>query len=221
MLATEAAIRGLEARSGSPTAEAVQVIVDRSRDLFVHTAEPRGLYQAIELEEFHELYRGEGGNESDTPLEHIIDEAVALALFTVTLGGAISDRITALFEGGELAEGYVLDQVASFAADELAAMAGRRFESSSKHDDLVVLPYSPGYCGWHVSGQRALFVSLHPEEIGVTINDSCLMHPLKSVSGVLVLAPVEAHSFSPAFPCCATCTTLDCQDRIASLRSQS
>ena len=220
-MATEESIRRLEARNDPSTAEAVQTIIGRSRDLFIQQAEPRGLYQSIDMEAFHSIYLGEGDNESDTPLEHVVDEAVSLALFAVTLGGDISDRITALFEGGELAEGYILDQVASFAADELASTAGRRFESSSKHDDLAVLPYSPGYCGWHVTGQRALFASLHPEEIGVTINDSCLMHPIKSVSGVLVLAPVEAHSFNPGFPCCSTCTTLDCQDRIASLRSGS
>jgi cobalamin-dependent methionine synthase I len=146
---------------------------------------------------------------------------VSLALFAVTLGEGISNHIDSLFASGELAEGYILDQVASFAADELAQIAGRRFEADRGVDDQRVLPYSPGYCGWHVSGQRALFDHLQPEEIGITINDSCLMHPIKSVSGVLVLAPIEAHSFSPAFPCCATCTTLECQDRIASLRSQS
>jgi hypothetical protein len=72
-----------------------------------------------------------------------------------------------------------------------------------------------------VSGQEALFARLRPDEIGISLNDSCLMHPIKSVSGVLVLAPPEAHDFSPAFPCCTNCTTLDCQERVASLLSRS
>jgi hypothetical protein len=81
----------------------------------------------------------------------------------------------------------------------------------------AVLPYSPGYCGWNVTGQRALFAHLDPHELGITLNESCLMHPVKLVSGVLVLAPIEAHDFNPAFPCCATCITLDCQERAATL----
>jgi hypothetical protein len=199
----------------------VQSIIDRSRDTFVKRARPRGLYQLLPAEEFDQVYRGEDDNDEDTPLEHVVEDAVSLALFAVTLGEEISDRISALFNAGELAEGYILDQVASFAADELASIAGRRFQGDNPRDGLAVLPYSPGYCGWHVSGQRALFAHLRPDEIGISLNESCLMHPIKSVSGVLVLAPIEAHDFSPAFPCCATCTTLNCQERIASLRSRS
>jgi hypothetical protein len=70
-----------------------------------------------------------------------------------------------------------------------------------------------------VTGQRALFAHLEPGELRMTLNDSCLMHPVKSVSGVMVLAPIEAHEFNPAFPCCATCITLDCQQRAAALRN--
>lgn len=218
-MATDATIRGLEARSGSPAVAAVQSIIDRSREVFIEDAQPRGLYKSLVINDFNQIYRGRGDNDDDTPLEHVVDEAVSLALFAVTLGARISDRISALFDAGELAEGYILDQVASFAAEELADIAARRYQTDSAHSDLAVLPYSPGYCGWHVSGQQALFAHLQPDEIEISLNDSCLMQPTKSVSGVLVLAPVDAHDFSPAFPCCATCTTLACQERAASLRN--
>ena len=220
-MATDAAVRGLEAGDGSPAVAAVQSIIDLSREVFADGAEPRGLYQSLAVADFDQIYRGRGDNDDDTPLEHVVDEAVSLALFAVTLGDQISERISALFDTGELAEGYILDQVASFAAEELADVAARRFQTRSERSDLAVLPYSPGYCGWHVSGQEALFARLRPDEIGISLNDSCLMHPTKSVSGVLVLAPVEAHEFSPAFPCCVTCTTLACQERAASLLSGS
>jgi hypothetical protein len=218
-MATDAAIRGLEARDGSPAVAVVQSIIDRSREVFIDGADPRGLYQSLAVADFDQIYRGQGNNDDDTPLEHVVDEAVSLALFAVTLGDKISERISALFDTGELADGYILDQVASFAADELAQIAGRRFQTDCARDDMAVLPYSPGYCGWHVSGQQTLFAHLRPDEIGISLNESSLMNPIKSVSGVLVLAPVEAHNFSPSFPCCATCTTLDCQDRAASLRN--
>jgi hypothetical protein len=220
-MATDAAVRGLEARDGSPSAATVQTIIDQSREVFNDTARPKGLYETVAVTDFDLIYRGRGDNDGDTPLEHVIDEAVSLALFAVTLGDTISGHISKLFDAGELAEGYVLDHVASFAADEMADIAARRFQTDSSRSDLAVLPYSPGYCGWHVSGQKALFARLRPDEIGISLNDSCLMHPVKSVSGVLVQAPMEAHDFSPAFPCCATCTTLACQERIASLRSRS
>ena len=75
----------------------------------------------------------------------------------------------------------------------------------------AVLAYSPGHRGWHVSGQRALFAALSPEEIGITLNSSCLMQPLKSVSGVLVAGHPDVHDFDDDFPFCSECSTRDCR----------
>jgi len=200
-------------------ADRVRGLIEGTGKAFLDSARPQGVWQRISAADFATLYRGEGGNDPDTPLDLVLEDAVSLALFAVTVGEAASKRISRLFDAGEMAEGYIFDQVASFAADEMAQIATRRFEVVEKHrTGHAALPYSPGYCGWNVSGQRALFAALKPEEIGITLNDSCLMSPIKSVSGVLVLAPVEAHSFSPAFSCCATCTTLACQERAAGLR---
>lgn len=46
--------------------------------------------------------------------------------------------------------------------------------------------YSPGYCGWHVSQQPLLF-GLFPDRhpCGVSLTESCLMVPIKSVSGII------------------------------------
>lgn len=211
-------VDSLQPGSDSPAAPQVRLLIDQARKVFAESARPRGVYQKITLAGFEQVYRGEGENEENTPVELVIEEAVDLALFAVTIGGEVSQRIEDYFAAGDAADGYILDQVASFAADELAEIAGHRFRASEAgNGSMAVLPYSPGYCGWHVSGQRALFARLEPSEIGITLNQSCLMQPLKSVSGVLVLAPVAAHSFSPSFPCCSSCTTLACQDRIATI----
>lgn len=45
--------------------------------------------------------------------------------------------------------------------------------------------YSPGYCEWHVGGQRSLFSLLDDNRTGVTLTESCLMQPIKSVSGII------------------------------------
>ncbi len=108
----------------------------------------------------------------------------------MTLGPAVSDRVTALFDAGELAEGYILDQVASFAADELAQIAGHRFHADSASAGSGRPAVQPGLLWVARFGPGALFATLRPDEIGISLNDSCLMHPIKSVSGVLVLAPV-------------------------------
>ncbi|MCK4414710.1 MAG: hypothetical protein KAY32_14345 [Candidatus Eisenbacteria sp.] len=79
---------------------------------------------------------------------------------------------------------------------------------------LACLRYSPGYCGWNISGQRALFAALKPERIGITLRPSMLMEPLKSVSGVVVGGRPEIHRFADRYPFCADCRTHGCRERI-------
>jgi hypothetical protein len=116
----------------------------------------------------------------------------------------------------------MLDAVASAAADGLAARLADRFQESSGHGstgDRATLGYSPGYCGWHVSAQRALFAYLGAGAIGVSLNDSCLMLPLKSVSGVLAAGPSDIHRFTPAWAFCADCRNRTCLVRMRHLPS--
>ncbi len=81
----------------------------------------------------------------------------------------------------------------------------------------AVLPYSPGYCGWDLSGQRQLFAQLQPDAIGISLNDSCLMQPMKSVSGVFVAGEGEIHEFVNEYDFCSLCTTMACRRRLKSL----
>jgi len=215
------AITGLEPRNDSPVAAQVRSLIDEARTLFVDAARPRGVYQTIGRGDFEEIFRGDGGNDDETALEPVLEDSASLALFAVTLGEEVSQHISELFATGDAAKGYILDQVASIAADQLVQNARHRYAGAEgSNAGAAVLPYSPGYCGWNVSGQRALFARLEPADLGISLNESCLMHPIKSVSGVLVAAPIEAHDFSPSFPCCATCTTVHCQDRVASIRAE-
>jgi hypothetical protein len=221
LTAVASTLRDLEAGPGSTMAERLQALVGEAAEFFGAEARPRGLWQRIPEAELAALLDADGACEVDTPLRRVLEEATATALFAVTLGETISRRIARLFAAGDPAGGYILDRIASQAADELAQVAARDFESASAAaPGAAVLPYSPGYCGWNVAGQRSLFAALEPGEIGISLNDSFLMQPLKSVSGALVLAPLAAHDVGPAFPCCAGCATLDCRERVAMLRAR-
>lgn len=197
-------------------------LVDEAFALYRRLAAPRATVRVIDRGEFAAIYRGEGRNDADTPLSVVYPKAEALALFAATVGAAVSAAIADLFARHEPALGYTLDAVASEAADRLASAAAADCLERLTAAGLVgsharVLPYSPGYCGWHVSGQRALFAALGPDEIGITLNDSCLMQPLKSVSGVIVAGPDTIHQFDQTFPCCESCGTHHCQDRMRSV----
>lgn len=199
----------------------IAALVDEATAIYVEASEPRALVADISPAEFVSVYRGQGDNAPDSPLDLIVPKAGRLALFAATVGSRVTARIRELFDANELALGAMLDSVCSAAADGLAAQLSARYlalaEADGEGNLWRVLPYSPGYCGWHVSGQRALFAFLGPEAIGITLNGSCLMLPLKSVSGVLVAGPGPIHKFHPTYPFCEECRETPCRERMRSV----
>ena len=179
----------------------------------------RGVFAPIPIHDFAVVYEGIGRNNPRTPLEEIFPRAEALILFAVTCGEAVTGRIAELFAAGEYPLAMALDAAASLAADQAAQWLQDRVGEPATGDSETAasLRYSPGYCGWHVSGQQTLFAALRPEAIGLRLTDSFLMDPLKSVSGVIVTGKPAIHQFDHDFDFCAACTDKECRQRIDSL----
>jgi Vitamin B12 dependent methionine synthase, activation domain len=209
---------------GTVLADRIERIIDRAADALAASVAPVGLLADVSREAFLDMYHGGEHNAAESPVAAIAPKAEHLALFAVTLGHPTSAAVAEWFTGADFALAYVLDAMASVAADTAAEAAERWYgralrEGGWSTPDAAVLRYSPGYCGWDVTGQRALFAYLKPERIGLTLSDSCLMQPLKSVSGVLLAGPRAIHRFPPTFDFCGHCEERTCRDRLAALAS--
>ncbi len=205
-------------RHRKPPQNAVSLFGEAAK-IFRECAQPAGIFADISKSEFVDVYRGESLNEKRTPVAEIFRKADGLALFAVTVGQAVHDRINEFFEGKELALGSMLDSVASAGAEMAADAVEKHYfalllKEHKVAESAAVLRYSPGYCGWHVSGQKKLFEFLRPAEIGITLLDSFLMTPLKSISGVLLVGEKEIHIIEDNYPFCSQCETHSCQHRI-------
>ncbi|NQT96768.1 MAG: hypothetical protein HQ562_03410 [Candidatus Marinimicrobia bacterium] len=201
---------------------AVRDLVIRAMDSFSATANPVAIMEELSVVDFAGIYHGEGQNDSEASLKDIFPRADRMALFALTIGLEISNTIENLLSGNDIALGYTLDTVASLAADNAAGLLGNLFSDRLLYDskmngDNWVLGYSPGYCGWHISGQKKLFQHLKPYLIGISLNDSYLMQPLKSVTGVLIAGNKEIHRFKPNFTFCRACRTKSCHARLRAL----
>jgi hypothetical protein len=209
-----------ELPEGDALAPRLHRLLDEAMSTAAALVEPRAVCEELSAERFASVLAPLGIPGDDLVVGRVYPRASGLALFVATLGEALPARIRQLFADDDLAEGWMLDAVASAGADLLADRLAERYRQAlvaRGKDGARVLPYSPGYCGWPTRGQRPLFDALRPEEIGVTLNDSCLMSPIKTVSGVLVAGPGEAHKFRPDFPFCADCRTHECGRRMASV----
>ena len=200
----------------------ILALYEEAASLFADHARPRGLIAEISDEEFGEVFAGEGTNADDAVVANVFQRADRLALFAATVGGEVSQAIADLFDTDDLALGMMLDAVASMTADRTSEVIADHY-----HAHLVaeggttpahsVLGYSPGYCGWHITGQRKLFAYSAPDEIGMSLNDSCLMSPLKSVSGVLISGRRDVHIFKAGYSYCRECKSHSCLARMERL----
>ena len=217
-------------RQGVPEGHQISALVEglvvKAISLYESLTQPKGIIADVSLSDFEEIFHGEGRNDLPAPLQRIVKKADGLALFAATLGDPVSAKIQELFKENDPATGCMLDGIASeraeTAADLLAeALLNSLLERGTAASGTRVLPYSPGYCGWHITGQRKLFSFLNPEQIDISLNASYLMSPIKSVSGVLVAGPPEIHDFENDFDFCFDCADWECRSRIASLSQPS
>ncbi|NIN00198.1 MAG: hypothetical protein GTO24_19615 [candidate division Zixibacteria bacterium] len=206
--------------------EEMKMLLLKTVDLFLKFSRPKGIISDISIPEFAIVYNGEGRNEKTTPLEEVFSKADNLALFALTLGERVSEKIDELFRTSEFALASMLDSVASAAADMAADTVEKRFlgllcDKGEIAPSKAMLRFSPGYCGWHMSGQKKLFEFLRPEDIGIRLLDSFLMKPLKSISGVIVAGDKDIFAFEDSYPFCSECRTRSCRDRINALFEES
>ncbi len=108
------------------------------------------------------------------------------AVFVCTIGSSMETWARGLMKDGDPAMGYIADTTASVAAEAVTNLLhdhiGERMLSQGMR---ITNRYSPGYCNWSVSEQHLLFSLLPKDFCGVTLSESALMSPIKSVSGVI------------------------------------
>lgn len=128
-------------------------------------------------------------------------------LLLSTVGAAFNDWLQRIHDRGDILEMYISDAIGSFVAETVSEHAYQYLADEAEQSGLKLTnAYSPGYCDWHVGEQRLLFSLLPPAFCGITLNDSCLMHPIKSISNVIGLDPsARRRPYG-----CAICHRKDC-----------
>lgn len=114
-----------------------------------------------------------------------LKQSSEIALFLVTAGPGLSEKITELAAAGDQVGSYIYDLLGSVvvmkAVDKLLEEVR---ELTNTPESCITHPYSPGNCGWEMGEQRKLFSLFPADYCGVSLSDSCLMTPVKSLSGM-------------------------------------
>jgi hypothetical protein len=131
-------------------------------------------------------------------------------LFCATAGERIERIARELMQNGDTVKGYVFDTLGSELAERAADRLSDTFAESIAPKSLGVSNrFSPGYCGWPVAQQHTLFSFFPDTFCGITLSETALMHPIKSVSGIIGIGKnVRKLPYS-----CALCTMEHCYKR--------
>ncbi|MGD0591220.1 MAG: vitamin B12 dependent-methionine synthase activation domain-containing protein [Bacteroidota bacterium] len=108
------------------------------------------------------------------------------ALFICTIGSAMETWAKKLSAEGDAALSYLVDTVASVTEEQTTDVLHDHIEKQMQMQGLKITNrYSPGYCDWSVSEQHLLFSFFPVNFCGITLTESALMVPIKSVSGII------------------------------------
>ena len=108
------------------------------------------------------------------------------ALFLCTAGDLFSELSTYLNDQNDFLEAYIVDTIGSLTVEKTMDKIQAALELKAAARGLEISNrYSPGYCNWHLSSQKALFSLIGENPSGISLTDSCLMQPIKSVSGII------------------------------------
>jgi hypothetical protein len=185
----------------SGCADAVDAAIAEARTL----VSPRARWTEVADQELEILFAG------DSPVLKIARSGRRWS-FVTTIGLALERRVKEHFDAARFLEGVLLDAAGSAAAEAIAD----RIEAACTLG-ATSGRFSPGYCGWTMASQAALFALLEPSEIGVSLSTSFLMRPLKSVSGLVVRAtPEQLRVDSRA---CQACDARGCTRRQAAFEN--
>lgn len=140
-----------------------------------------------------------------------LSRAGRFAVFVATAGEGWTQWKEILRRRDDVLHTFIADCIGSQIVESAADYMEQVLQKELDEDGLRrTNRFSPGYCGWQVSQQPLLF-SLFPDAqpCGISLTESCLMMPEKSVSGIIGVGEnVRYHPYT-----CHICTMENCLRR--------
>ena len=125
-------------------------------------------------------------------------------IFMIATLGSEFDKFCRLQK--DLSRQFMVDMAGSVCVEMVAdLLSGHVLKRAGHEGKCLSMRFSPGYCDWHLTGQRLIFNALDGTTVGVSLNGYDVMVPTKTISAAVLIAdnvPVKA-------PCCF-CERDDC-----------
>jgi hypothetical protein len=164
-----------------------QAIVDVEQ-----AAEPVACWDYFPVEKvLHEkLVLAGGARVGGGPVVQVIGGATELIVAVCTVGPAVDRLIDTAQKARQMFRTMILHELGAWAVDQIRQEWCRLLEKDIYAKGLrASAPLSPGESAWPVQEQAVLFSLLDAGQIGVTLSDSMIMTPIKSLSLIMGTGP--------------------------------
>ncbi|MDR1718931.1 MAG: hypothetical protein LBR67_02255 [Dysgonamonadaceae bacterium] len=180
----------VEIRGGYTIFENIEIVKDEGRILF-HDEESQSLVTGKNVCNY-------------------LKNAQKIAVFICSAGERFSVLSKKANYENNYLKGYIIDTFGSLIAEKSADFIQKEIQKVAEKQHLKITNrYSPGYCNWQLSNQKALFALFPENPCLISLTESNLMLPIKSVSGIIGIGNNVNHF---AYKC-RTCSDKDCTYR--------
>ena len=194
-----------------PTPE-VDALFEEALRLGTALAEPRAVFRAYPARTEESVAHVDGRPFAIPQIGRLWGPIERAGIALCTIGDALERRVAELFDARELPLAVMLDSVGSAAVESLAEHVNDRLCQRALAEGVrATNRISPGYAGWDVEDQRALFALCPGDPVGIALNAACFMTPVKSISLMVGIGP-EAR-VDHYFTQCRRCWLRDCDYR--------
>ncbi|MGM9568050.1 MAG: hypothetical protein ACI3W6_07730 [Clostridia bacterium] len=171
-------------------------------------AKPKGFFMECEVEEITEATVTAGGQvfQSAVLAKKLKDHTVVYPYLS-TCGRELADYAKTITDS---LEQFAFDAVMEFYYRQIDAQVGGAVHDLLPEEKVVSCSNPGSLMGWHIREQKKLFSLFgeNAEKIGVELNDSYLMFPVKSVAGIRFESDGVIHD-------CELCRKSNCRGRKA------
>lgn len=190
--------------------EGAEQAIDECLDELFRTASPRSLCRELDLtlpEEGIGVITDAFHTESRN-LRRNLKDCEKILLFAATLG-AETDKLIQRYERIRMSRAVILQAGAAAMIEEYCDKENTRWKKEYEKNGWYMRPrFSPGYGDFSLECQKNIIGALEAgKRIGITLTDSLLMVPSKSVTAVIGLSRLKRECTVKG---CEACTKTDC-----------
>jgi len=193
----------------------MEKMLEDKRGICINALEPAAIYDNFDISsiEGDSIYFKSGHIFNGPNISKILEGSEIAVIFIFTLGEKIDDLINGGRDSGDTLGTIIMDAITTSMLGTLGAHVGKIIKDNNltQKNYGATCTYSPGQYKWTIEEQREIFNMVDGSKIGVNLNESFLMIPFKSISGIYGFGPED--QINKTRVACDLCPREDCIGR--------